>query len=72
MTIDEFTEKMPWGQKIVVQNDGNDDSDYEPFIGTVDEFRGSDLYNQIADLEVEEHYSDGSGAVWICYCWEEY
>lgn len=70
MTIDEFTEKMPWNQRIVVQNDGNDDPDYMPFTGTVDEFRGSNLYNEIADLEVEEHYSDGS-AIWICYCWEE-
>ena len=57
--------------KIVIQNDGNDDPDYEPFVGTVDEFKESDLYNQIADAEVVDLYSENNGTIWICYFYEE-
>lgn len=35
MTIDEYTTNMPGDQKIVVQNDGNNNFDYIPYIGTV-------------------------------------
>ena len=57
--------------KIVVQNDGNDDPDYEPFVGTVDDFRDSELYDQIADAEVVDLYSENNGTIWICYFYEE-
>lgn len=71
-TIDDLVSKMPnHPYKIVLQNDANMDPDYLPYIFTsVDEFLGSDLYNQIADLEVTDVYSENDGTIWIGYCFE--
>lgn len=57
--------------KIIIQNDGNDDPTYEPFVGTVDDFKNSELYDQIADAEVVDLYSENDGTIWICYFYEE-
>lgn len=71
-TIDDLISKMDnHYNRIIIQNDGNHDPDYEPFVGTVDEFRGSDLYNQIADADVTDVYSENDGTIWICYYHEE-
>ena len=71
-TIDDLLSKMPnQDNPIIIQNDGNFDSDYEPFVGTVEEFKESNLYNQIADFEVIDVYSENNGTIWICYYYEE-
>ena len=71
-TIDDLISKMPnQDNPIIIQNDGNFDSDYEPFVGTVEEFKGSNLYNQIADFAVIDVYSENNGTIWICYYCEE-
>ena len=72
MTIDDLTSRMENHYlKIVIQNDGNNNPDYEPYIGTVEDFRESDLYNQIADAEVTDVYAEPNGTIWICYYHDE-
>ena len=67
-SIDDLISKMRCHSgNIILQNDANEDPDYEPFVGTVTEFLGSDLYNQIADYGIIDVYADGTGAIWICY-----
>ena len=68
-TIDDVTSRMPNQEnRVILQNDANENSDYEPDIfSNVEEFRGSDLYNRIADYEVTDMYSEKDGTVWICY-----
>lgn len=68
-TIDDVTSRMPNQEnRVILQNDANEDPDYMPdtFLN-VEEFRGSDLYNRIADYEVTDMYSEKDGTVWICY-----
>lgn len=68
-TIDDVTSRMlNHENRVILQNDANESSDYEPDIfSNVEEFRGSDLYNRIADYEVTDMYSEKDGTVWICY-----
>ena len=68
-TIDDLVSKMNLHEyKIILQNDAIDDPDYTPYIFTnVEEFLGSDLYNQIADYDVNDVYAEHNGTIWICY-----
>jgi hypothetical protein len=57
---------------IVVQNDERlEDLNYKPFRGEVEEFRMSDLYDEIQDEEVTDVFTESDGTLWICYCNEE-
>ena len=71
-TIDDLVSKMPnHPYKIILQNDGDYNPDYTPFMfETVEEFLGSDLYNQVADLEVTDVYAENDGTIWIGYYFE--
>ena len=54
--------------KIVLQNDANEDPDYVPYIfSDIEELRGSDLFNNIADYDVTDIYAENDGTIWICY-----
>lgn len=68
-TIGDLVETMDLQEnKLVLQNNANDDPEYTPYIFTdIDEFRGSDLYNQIASYDVTGLYSENDGTIWICY-----
>ena len=68
-TIDELTYRMEHHEyQLVLQNDANEEPDYVPEIfSSVDEFRGSALYDQIADFEVTDVYAENDGTIWICY-----
>jgi len=68
-TIGDLVETMDLQEnKLVLQNDANDDPEYTPYIFTdIEEFRGSDLYNQIASYDVTGLYSENDGTIWICY-----
>ena len=68
-TIGDLVETMDLQEnKLVLQNDANDDPEYTPYIFTdIEEFRGSDLYNQIASYDVTGLYSENDGTIWVCY-----
>ena len=68
-TIHDVVSVMPKQEnKIILQNDANEDPDYVPEIfSDIEELRGSDLYNRIADYEVTDMYSENDGTIWICY-----
>lgn len=68
-TIDDVTSRMPNQEnRVILQNDANESPDYMPdTFSNVEEFRGSDLYNRIADYEVTDMYSEKDGTIWICY-----
>ena len=40
---------------------------FTSFLGTVSDFRDSELFNKIADASVVEIFGDHSGAITICY-----
>ena len=73
MTIYDLIENMSnMSHDIVVQNDERlEDLNYKPFRGEVEEFRYSDLYDEIQDEEVTDIFTESDGTMWICYCGEE-
>lgn len=53
---------------IVVQNDARiEDDSYEPFRGSVDEFKSTDLWDDLQDEEVTDLFTEKDGTLWICY-----
>ena len=68
-TIDDLVSRMDLHEyKLILQNDANENPDYVPFLfSNVEEFLGSNLYNQIASFEVTEVYAENDGTIWIVY-----
>lgn len=69
MTIYDLVEAMSnMSYDIVVQNDERiEDLNYKPFRGEVEDFRMSDLYDEIQDEEVTDVFTESDGTMWICY-----
>lgn len=60
------------GHDIVVQDDRRlEDLNYKPFRGSVDEFKDSDLWEDLQYEDVTDLYAEADGTLWICYYSEE-